>query len=89
MNNKYDIEMGIDRYSTKKVKGRYDDENVLVDIPLKTNKDSDTWKNTFKKIQKSLVKRNIFSNEYVPVNVKIKKNSILPRTSKCDNCIIS
>ena len=56
MNNKYDIEMGIDSYTSRKVKGRYDDEHVLVDVPLETEENkSKGWKNTFKNfaIQKS------------------------------------
>ena len=52
MNNKYDIEMGIDSYPSRKVKGRYDDEHVLVDVPLETEENkSKGWKKTFKNLQ--------------------------------------
>ena len=89
MNNKYDIEMGIDSYTSRKVKGRYDDEHVLVDVPLETEENkSKGWKNTFKNLHTSLVKGTILYSEYTPVNIKIKKNPMLPRSSKCDNCII-
>ena len=89
MNNKYDIEMGIDSYTSRKVKGRYDDEHVLVDVPLETEENkSKGWKNTFKNLHSSLVKGTILSSEYTPVNIKIKKNPMLPRSSRCDNCII-
>ena len=88
MNNKYDIEMGIDSYPSRKVKGRYDDENILVDIPLETEGTNKSWKNTFKNLHKSLVKGTNLSSEYTPVNIKIKKKPILPRSSRCDNCII-
>ena len=46
------------------------------------------WKNTFKNLHSSLVKGTILSSEYTPVNIKIKKNPMLPRSSKCDNCTI-
>ena len=89
MNNKYDIEMGIDSYPSRKVKGRYDDEHVLVDVPLETEENkSKGWKNTLKNLHSSLVKGTILSSEYTPVNIKIKKNPMLPRSSKCDNCTI-
>jgi len=88
MNNKYDIEMGIHSYPSIKVKGRYDDENILVDVPLETEGTNKSWKNTFKNLHKSLVKGTNLSSEYTPVNVKIKKKPILPRSSRCDNCII-
>jgi len=91
MNNKYDIEMGIDSYPSRKVKGRYDDTkaHILVDVPLETEKNkSKGWKNTFKNLHSSLVKGTILSSEYTPVNIKIKKNPMLPRSSKCDNCTI-
>jgi hypothetical protein len=88
MNNKYDIEMGIHSYPSIKVKGRYDDENILVDVPLETEGTNKSWKNTFKNLHKSLVKGTNLSSEYTPVNIKIKKNPMLPRSSKCDNCII-
>ena len=88
MNNKYDIEMGIHSYPSIKVKGRYDDENILVDVPLETEGTNKSWKNTFKNLHKSLVKGTNLSSEYTPVNIKIKKKPILPRSSKCDNCII-
>jgi len=87
MNNKYDIEMGIHSYPSIKVKGRYDDENILVDVPLETEGTNKSWKNTFKNLHKSLVKGTNLSSEYTPVNIKIKKKPILPR-SRCDNCII-
>ena len=45
MNNKYDIEMGIHSYPSIKVKGRYDDENILVDVPLETEGTNKSWKN--------------------------------------------
>jgi|TARA_B110000008_G_C16850046_1_gene516404 hypothetical protein len=88
MNNKYDIEMGVHSYPSIKVKGRYDDENILVDVPLETEGTNKSWKNTFKNLHKSLVKGTNLSSEYTPVNIKIKKKPILPRSSKCDNCII-
>ena len=88
MNNKYDIEMGVHSYPSIKVKGRYDDENILVDIPLETEGTNKSWKNTFKNLHKSLVKGTNLSSEYTPVNIKIKKKPILPRSSRCDNCII-
>jgi|TARA_R110002012_G_C11257086_1_gene567561 hypothetical protein len=88
MNNKYDIEMGIHSYPSIKVKGRYDDENILVDVPLETEGTNKSWKNTFKNLHKSLVKGTNLSSEYTPVNIKIKKKPILPRSSRCDNCII-
>lgn len=88
MNNKYDIEMGVYSYPSIKVKGRYDDENILVDVPLETEGTNKSWKNTFKNLHKSLVKGTNLSSEYTPVNIKIKKKPILPRSSRCDNCII-
>jgi|TARA_B110000003_G_scaffold94040_1_gene96191 hypothetical protein len=88
MNNKYDIEMGVHSYPSIKVKGRYDDENILVDVPLETEGTNKSWKNTFKNLHKSLVKGTNLSSEYTPVNIKIKKKPILPRSSRCDNCII-
>ena len=91
MNNKYDIEMGIHSYPSRKVKGRYDDTkaHVLVDVPLETEENkSKGWKNTLKNLHSSLVKGTILSSEYTPVNIKIKKNPMLPRSSKCDNCTI-
>ncbi len=88
MNNKYDIEMGVHSYPSIKVKGRYDDENILVDVPLETEGTNKSCKNTFKNLHKSLVKGTNLSSEYTPVNIKIKKKPILPRSSRCDNCII-
>ena len=84
MNNKYDIEMGVHSYPSIKVKGRYDDENILVDVPLETEGTNKSWKNTFKNLHKSLVKGTLLSSEYTPINLKLKT-----RSSKCDNCIIS
>ena len=91
MNNKYDIEMGIHSYPSRKVKGRYDDTkpHILVEVPLETEENkSKGWKNTLKNLHSSLVKGTILSSEYTPVNIKIKKNPMLPRSSKCDNCTI-
>ena len=94
MNNKYDIEMGIDSFPSRKVRGRYDDEHVLVDVPLNTEeKTMPTWKNKLQNMHKYLVKGTVLSSEYTPVNFKIKKPDpnphASPRASKCDNCIIS
>jgi len=80
--------MGVHSYPSIKVKGRYDDENILVDVPLETEGTNKSWKNTFKNLHKSLVKGTNLSSEYTPVNIKIKKKPILPRSSRCDNCII-
>ena len=85
MNNKYDIETGLGMSPPcRKVKGRYDDEHVLVDVPLDNEVPDSTWKTKLKNIHKSLVKGTLLSSEYTPINLKLKT-----RSSKCDNCIIS
>ena len=61
--------------------------NSNISLETEENK-SKGWKNTFKNLHSSLVKGTILSSEYTPVNIKIKKNPMLPRSSKCDNCII-
>ena len=90
MNNKYDIETGLGMSPPcRKVKGRYDDEHVLVDVPLDNEVPDSTWKTKLKNIHKSLVKGTLLSSEYTPINLKNKNNSLSVRSSKCDNCIIS
>ena len=89
MDNKYDIEMGFNSPPRCKAKGRYDDEHIMVDVPLNdVQTTGTTWKSKLQTIHKSLVKGTILSSEYTPVNIKIKKNPMLPRSSRCDNCII-
>jgi len=88
MNNKYDIETGLSPPS-RKVRGRYDDEHVLVDVPLDNETPHATWKTKLQNIQKSLVKGTLLSSEYTPINLKLKSNSLPARSSKCDKCIIS
>ena len=51
MNNKYDIETGLGMSPPcRKVKGRYDDEHVLVDVPLDSEVPDSTWKTKLKNI---------------------------------------
>ena len=51
MNNNYDIEMGIDENLSYKAKGRYDDEHVMVDVPLNDNQTTGTtWKKKLRNI---------------------------------------
>jgi|TARA_B100000902_G_C26518572_1_gene532072 hypothetical protein len=88
MNNKYDIETGLSPPS-RKVKGRYDDEHVLVDVPLDNEVPRSTLKTKLQNIHKSLVKGTLLSSEYTPINLKLKTNSLPARSSKCNNCIIS
>ena len=90
MDNKYDIEMGFNSPPRCKAKGRYDDEHIMVDVPLNdVQTTGTTWKSKLQTIHKSLVKGTILSNEYTPVNIKISGNSLPPRSRRCDKCIIS
>ena len=60
MDNKYDIEMGFHSPQRCKVKGRYDDEHVMVDVPLNNVQTTGTtWKTKLHKIHNSLVKGTI------------------------------
>jgi len=90
MNNKYDIEMGIDKTPSYKAKGRYDDEHTMVDVPLNdVQTTGTTWKKKLRNMHNSLVKGTLLSSEYTPVNIKLTGNSLPPRSRRCDKCIIS
>ncbi len=87
MNDKCDIEKGLEPPIFRKATGRYYNESTFVDVPL-TPQPENRWKTKLKNMRDALVEGTMQSSAYTPI-IATKNIKLKPQKGRCDNCIIS